>query len=66
MRMKEEEEIILKARVTTLEGYLQDVFTLLKNMTESAQLTREKVKSKRREFREAMDHQNRVQSELEK
>jgi len=61
--MKKEEEIILKARVTTLEEYLQDVFIFLDDVT---QLTKDKVKSKLRKFREDMDYQDRAQSELEK
>ncbi len=73
--MNREEEIILKARIKTLEMYLDAVFVVLKDTIDST-VGREystrtiklkgQVERKLREFRKDLEYQDSKQIELEK
>ena len=60
--MDREKEILLKARIETLQMYLEDVFVLLKDVEE----VRGKVDKKLRDFRKDVGYQDMAEIELEK
>lgn len=77
VQMDKEEQIILKARMTTLEMYLQDVFIFLKDVIDSTvgrehstrniklRDIKRQVEGKLKKFREDLQYQDEKQIELE-
>jgi len=59
--MDREKEILLKARIRTLQVYLEDVFVLLKNVEE----VRGKADKKLSDFRKEVEYQDKTEIELE-